>query len=47
MSIPSPDGFVNGYPRLPELAGYMKALADPESRLLTVHLPREIAAKIE
>jgi hypothetical protein len=47
IHIPWPEGFVNGYPRLPELAGHMKALGDPESRILTVHLTREIAAKIE
>lgn len=47
IRVPSPDGFVNGYPRIPELAGHMKALSDPDSRILTVHLTRELAAKIE
>ncbi len=47
IHIPSPDGFVNGYPRIPELAGHTKALADPQTRTLTVYLTPAIAAKIE
>lgn len=44
--IPSPEGFVNGYPRIPQVAELVKASEDPQGRTLTFHLPRAIATKI-
>jgi hypothetical protein len=46
MQIPSPEGFVNGYQRIPKLTSHMKALEVPGNKFLAVYLTRAMAAKI-
>ncbi len=46
IRIPSPVGFVNGYPSIPEVAAQVKAFEEPDGRTLTMHIPQSIASKV-
>jgi len=46
IRIPSPAGFVNGHPKIPQVAAQVKAFEEPDGRTLTMHIPQSIARKV-
>lgn len=46
IHIPAPAGFVNGYPRIPQVAANVKAFEDPEGRTLAMHVTQTVAGKL-
>src|SRR5687767_13664304 len=44
--IPTPTGFVNGHPGIPQIKANVSAFEDPEGRTLAMYVTRPIAQKL-